>query len=98
MERCNGVEGLPEQPVIYHRLDHLAVDRAALPLATPGRPDAARPFVSRYASSASFKVNLSLRPPDPPSEWQDSWGFWGGPVDRPSRGKPENRSPRANFL
>ncbi len=54
MERCNGVEGLPEQPVIYHRLDHLAVDRAALPLATPGRPDAARPFVSRYASSASF--------------------------------------------
>ena len=98
MERCNGVEGLPEQPVIYHRLDHLAVDRAALPLATPGRPDAARPFVSRYASSASFKVIHSLPPPDPPALWQDSWGFWGGPIDRQSRKTPENRSPRANSL
>ena len=98
MERCNGVEGLPEQPVIYHRLDHLAVDRAALPLATPGRPDAARPFVSRYASSASFKVIRSLPMPDPPALWQDSWGFWRGPVDRPGREKPENHSPRANSL
>jgi len=43
-------------------------------------------------------VIRSLRPPDPPSEWQDSWGFWGGPVDRPGRETPENRSPRANSL
>jgi hypothetical protein len=43
-------------------------------------------------------VNLSLHPPDWPSLWQGSWGFWGGPIDRQSREKPENRSPAANSL
>jgi len=43
-------------------------------------------------------VIRSLRPPDPPAVWQDSWGFWGRPVDRPNREKPENRSPSADSL
>ena len=30
---------------------------------------------SNPTPSASFKVNRSLRPPDPPAVWQDSWGF-----------------------
>ena len=53
---------------------------------------------SNPTPSASFKVIRSLRPPDPPALWQDSWGFWGGPIDRPGREKPKNRSPRANSL
>ena len=48
---------------------------------------------SNPTPSASFKVIRSLRPLDPPAGWQDSWGFWGGPIDRPSREKPENRYP-----
>ena len=56
------------------------------------------PFVSGRTSSASFKVIHSLRLPDRPSLWQDSWGFWGGPVDRLRLEKPENRSPTANSL
>jgi len=43
---------------------------------------------SNPTSSASFKVIRSLRPPDPPAGWQDFWGFWGGPVDRPGREEP----------
>ena len=78
MERCNGVEGLPEQPVIYHRLDHLAVDRAALPLATPGRPDAARPFVSRYASSARFSSRTGPKPENGPRFFEVFKGICGG--------------------
>ena len=57
-----------------------------------------RLLVPGRATSASFKVIHSLRLPDMPSLWQDSWGFWGGPIDRPSREKPKNRSPRANSL
>jgi hypothetical protein len=43
-------------------------------------------------------VTRSLRPSDPPAGWQDSWGFWGEPVDRPNREKPKNRSPTAKSL
>jgi len=43
-------------------------------------------------------VIRSLRPPDRPSEWQDSWGFWVGPVDWLRLEKPQNLSLRANSL
>jgi len=56
------------------------------------------PFVTGRTPSASFKVIRALRSSDPPAGWQDSWGFWGGPVDRQSREKPKNRPPRANSL
>ena len=55
----------------------------------------------RFFGSLSYAIHhkaRALTPPDPPALWQDCWGFRGLPVDRPSRGKPENRSPAANSL